>query len=413
MPLEALYSLMDELLRDPDELNILNGILGAKNLVLVTKDFFQSKPQGIDGSTISDDILAFCTLVLSYAKAASIGLKPNQSPKLYISYMPRTEFNTLFKQVEAKLPGDKLFDVFNVLACYNNKGGTVELDETYCEGSLDKPEPIGTKFGDLTYKNNEASVNIKDWITGVGKKEGDKDKLSVFDESIDKSIGGFGTSLEKTYKTDRSVPMFEFRDLLDKQTQEIEKFMGDVDTAIQDLHKKFANPPTKRKRDDACAPQPAPSATSAAPPQDTVKPADPPSQPSCVPNPTKPVKDAHENEQKKVTKFFCDKYAKNTNAQAPVSVVQTVMAGTKVEFRGVIDIAFDYPAKEGNQDDVYDITIKSVDKCTPAHGNNLAAPVPGSTCEDILNNAWKNCNNQGRGGDITADCLVYSIHTKF
>lgn len=71
MPLEALYSLMDELLRDPDELNILNGILGAKNLVLVTKDFFQSKPQGIDGSTISDDILAFCTLVCGFPEVIS------------------------------------------------------------------------------------------------------------------------------------------------------------------------------------------------------------------------------------------------------------------------------------------------------------------------------------------------------
>ena len=312
--------------------------------------------------------------------------------------MPRTEFNTLFKQVEAKLPGDSLFDVFNLLACYNNKEGKIVLDETYCGGSLDRPEPIDTNFGDLTYKNSQASVNIKDWITSVGRKEGSKDKLSVFDESIDGSIGGFGTSMEKTYQTDRSVPIFEFRDLVDKQTQEIEKFMGDVDTVIQDLHKKFAKPPTKRKRDDACASQPLPSATSAAPPvtptappQDTVKPADPPSQPSCVPNPTDHVKDAHENEEKKVAKFFCDKYAKNTNAEAPVSVVQTVMAGTRSEGLTTVDIAFDYPDNKGNQDDVYDITIKSVDKCNPAHGNNLAEPVPGSTCEDILKNAWKNC----------------------
>ena len=63
MPLEALYSLMDELLQDPDELNILNGIYGIQSLILVTKDFFQSKPQGIDGSKMSDDVLAFCTLV--------------------------------------------------------------------------------------------------------------------------------------------------------------------------------------------------------------------------------------------------------------------------------------------------------------------------------------------------------------
>ena len=72
MPLEALYSLMDELLQDPDDLNILNGIQGAKSLILVTKDFFQSKPQGIDGSKMSDDVLAFCTLVCRFQKICLI-----------------------------------------------------------------------------------------------------------------------------------------------------------------------------------------------------------------------------------------------------------------------------------------------------------------------------------------------------
>lgn len=56
------------------------------------------------------------------------------------------------------------------------------------------------------------------------------------------------------------------------------------------------------------------------------------------------------------------------------------------------DFAFDYPASEGNQDDVYDITMKSVDKCTPAHGsNNLAELVPGTTWTDILYNAGQSC----------------------
>lgn len=119
MPLEALYSLMKENLRNVLEKNILDGsnYRYLDKLVLVNQDYFQSKPNNIDKSTITDDVLAFCTMVLSYAKAATVELKPDQSPKLFISFMPRTEFNTLFQIVKPKLTGD-LFSLFNTLACY-------------------------------------------------------------------------------------------------------------------------------------------------------------------------------------------------------------------------------------------------------------------------------------------------------
>ena len=98
--------------------NILNGI-GRRGdyLVLVTQEYFQSNTNGIDGSKVTDDVLGFCSLVLSYAKAASETLKPDQSPKLFLTFMPRTEFNTIYKQVKTKIPGD-LFNLFNSLACY-------------------------------------------------------------------------------------------------------------------------------------------------------------------------------------------------------------------------------------------------------------------------------------------------------
>lgn len=127
MPLEALYSLMEENLKDPLEKNILDGtnFRFRDKLVLVTKDYFVSKPNNIDGSKITNDVLAFCTLVLSYAKAATENLKPDQSPKLFIPFMPRTEFNTMFQIVKPKLTGD-LFSLFDTLACYNtDKSGNV------------------------------------------------------------------------------------------------------------------------------------------------------------------------------------------------------------------------------------------------------------------------------------------------
>lgn len=92
----------------------------SQKLVLVKEKYFASKPNNIDGSKLTNDVLAFCTLVLSYAKAATVELKADQSPKLFIVFMPRTEFNTLFRLVKPKLPGD-LFSLFNTLACYNTE----------------------------------------------------------------------------------------------------------------------------------------------------------------------------------------------------------------------------------------------------------------------------------------------------
>lgn len=121
MPLEALYSLMKEQVLGLQKRNILNGMTyeHKKYPILVTQEYFQSNTNGIDGTKVTDDMLAFCSLVLSYAKAASDALRANQSPKSRLSFMPRTEFNTIFQQVKSKIPGD-LFTLFNSLACYTH-----------------------------------------------------------------------------------------------------------------------------------------------------------------------------------------------------------------------------------------------------------------------------------------------------
>jgi hypothetical protein len=89
-----------------------------------------------------------------------------------------------------------------------------------------------------------------DRIQGIGTETGAKDALSVFDESIDGSIGGLNTATEKMYNSQRPVPLFEFRDLYSSpKATDFEKFMGDVDAAVQALHKTFANAPQRKKRD--------------------------------------------------------------------------------------------------------------------------------------------------------------------
>ena len=135
MPLEAVYSLMKEQVLEPPQRNILNGICYLGDcIVLVTAKYFDSKPNGIDGSKLTDDVLGFLTLVLSYAKAAKTrDLKTDQSPKQLLTFMPRTEFNTIYGQVKSKIPGD-LFTLLDTLACYTTTktkapDGTVSLEE--------------------------------------------------------------------------------------------------------------------------------------------------------------------------------------------------------------------------------------------------------------------------------------------
>lgn len=65
-------------------------------------------------------------------------------------------------------------------------------------------------------------------------------------------------------------------------------------------------------------------------------------------------------------------------------------------------------------DDVYDSSITSVDHCHPDGGSyNLATPAKDYDCKDIFGDAWNHCANKGRGGAITAGCLVYKVATKY
>ena len=247
-------------------------------------------------------------------------------------------------------------------------------------------------------------MNIKDWITGIGSGTGvgtpPVDALSDFDRSIDASIGGLTTKMEKMYNSDRSVPLFEFRNLDTITTSEVEQFMTDVDSAIQALHGKFANAPTKRKRDapascirpfSAAATSSVAPASPATPSATVVPPVNPPSQPSCVPAPTGAVKDSHEGELQKAAAFFCSQYADSTVQSGPINIADTIIAGDKTEGRATVDVAYVYPPSLGNQDDVYDFTVTSVPNCTPDGGYDLATPVANNQCADILHNAWKQC----------------------
>ena len=149
---------MKEQEKDPSERNILDGsnFRNDRSAVVVRKEYFQSNKNGIDQSKVTDDVLGFCSLVLSYAKNAKIKLAPNESPKLSTTFMPRTEFNTIYNQVKPKIKGD-LFALFESLACYRTLHDdrvesvatslllahltATRVDTEYCSGSPEAPEP--------------------------------------------------------------------------------------------------------------------------------------------------------------------------------------------------------------------------------------------------------------------------------
>jgi hypothetical protein len=49
--------------------------------------------------------------------------------------------------------------------------------------------------------------------------------------------------METLYNSNRKVPLFEFRDIPDKKTSDIEQYMADVDKEIQRLHDKYKDAP--------------------------------------------------------------------------------------------------------------------------------------------------------------------------
>lgn len=82
-------------------------------------------------------------------------------------------------------------------------------------------------------------MSIKDWIQNMHTK----DLITEYDKTIDGSLGGLGSKMEKMYGSDREVPLFEFRDLSEIKTSQFESFMEAVDEEVQKLHKKYPHAP--------------------------------------------------------------------------------------------------------------------------------------------------------------------------
>lgn len=92
------------------------------NMVWVNKDFFASNPQGNQEKTVSEDMMAFFSLVLSYVKPNGKTTSTlEKSAKNLSPIMPRTDFLTMYQSVKDKIKGDDLYELVKTLTCYTNE----------------------------------------------------------------------------------------------------------------------------------------------------------------------------------------------------------------------------------------------------------------------------------------------------
>lgn len=91
-------------------------------MVWVNKYFFQSEPEGNRPEDIGDDALGFFSLIVSYVKTNAKGRNTAHSPKSLSPIMPRTDFLTMYNDINCGINGD-LYELVKKLLCYKNGEG--------------------------------------------------------------------------------------------------------------------------------------------------------------------------------------------------------------------------------------------------------------------------------------------------
>ena len=159
-------------------------------------------------------------------------------------------------------------------------------------------------------------------------------------------------------------------------------------------------------------------ATKSAPVID-VAPMNPPGNLTCEPSPTGDYRDAHSSENEVGSWWFCWAFAlmhKDQDFEAyratlPITKTLWIKRNFVVKWDHYTVWAPEY----GPKDDVYAFRIEWVKDCKPDHRTGLdpLKPLNDFQCQDVLHDAWKKCNNKGRGGAMTAGCFTYRVHTRF
>ena len=126
MPLEGIQDLISSVAEGVSDVNrrTESSLLIKEGYVLITKEHFRHLK--VDKDKLTDDVLGFFSLLLSYVKADWDVLDTSNSPKQLLNIMPRTDWANLYAQVKEKGPvsPDRLVETVKQLACF----------KTDCEG---------------------------------------------------------------------------------------------------------------------------------------------------------------------------------------------------------------------------------------------------------------------------------------
>ena len=104
MPLEAIYQLFVDLKGDGISSNAIMAEGSKRDNIHVVRreDFRLLGLTGFKPADITDDLLGFLSLVVSYAKATR-RMQAKDGPKHSLSVMPRTDFAAMYELVRKKI----------------------------------------------------------------------------------------------------------------------------------------------------------------------------------------------------------------------------------------------------------------------------------------------------------------------
>jgi len=121
MPLESISYLFSQA-KSGKSSSLLPSLANRNGRTFVRKEFFQTKPNNMSPANVTDDVLGFLSLIVSYAKVAAPQVE-DESSKLLTPIMPRTDFTTIYNQVKPAIRGP-LYNLVKILACYKNIDGS-------------------------------------------------------------------------------------------------------------------------------------------------------------------------------------------------------------------------------------------------------------------------------------------------
>ena len=141
----------------------------------------------------------------------------------------------------------------------------------------------------------------------------------------------------------------------------------------------------------------------------------------CQPAPTWKYRDSHRLMVERVSREFCNVYCASDDADPAILPIAKMFTGRTPEWGDTTiedwSVGFLRNKKIKKRDDVYDFKVELIEGCTPektpSGGLSLRRPLEVDGCQEIMFSAWRQCDNKGRGGSLTAGCLKYTIATRF